>query len=105
MTRREDRQEASRRRAEEHLRRRKMKFWTFAIALGLYIGVPVLWYGAIEYGWVHPIRSPELNQAVHLMGLVSILVVLELYSRYRGWNLWGSSKKKSTPKASSVSTT
>ena len=83
-----------------------MKFWAFATALGLWVGVPVLWYGAIEFGWVNPIRNPEFNRALDLLGSVSLLVVLELYSRWRGWNLWGSwSKKKPAPKTSSVSTT
>ena len=103
MTRREDRQEASRQRAEEHLRRRKMKFWVFATALGLWVGVPVLWYGAIEFGWAHPIRNPELSRALDLLGSVSLLVVLELYSRWRGWNLWG--KKKQASKTPHASTT
>lgn len=106
MTRREDRREASRQRAEEHLRRRRRKFWVFAIALGLYVGVPVLRYGAIEFGWARPIQNPEFKSALNLMGSVSLLVLLELYSRWRGWNLWGNwSKKKQTPKTSSVSTT
>jgi uncharacterized BrkB/YihY/UPF0761 family membrane protein len=52
------------------------------LALGLYVVVPVLWYGAIEFGLVHPIHTPEFKNAVHMMGIITFLVFLTLYSQH-----------------------
>ncbi len=102
MTRREDRREVSRQRAEEHTRRRKVRFWAFFIALALYVGVPVLWYGAIEFGFVRPIKTPEFASALRWLSSGFLLVLIHLYLR---WSESSSQAKKKLKKESTVSTT
>src|SRR3989344_6415074 len=79
----EDRLERSKRRAEEYQRRRSTQKALFIAALCLYVVVPVLWYGAIEIGLVHPIRTPELRNALHMASLTTLLCILYLYLELR----------------------
>ncbi len=92
----EDRQERSRRRAEEYAKRRRMRLILLVTGLVTYVVVPLMWYGGVEFGWVHPIRTPEFKQALHIASLVLLLVILfllpEFYSRR-------SEGKKTVPKA------
>lgn len=76
MTRKEDRSEQSKRRAEEHRRRSRMRVALFTTAVTFYFVVPVLWYGAIEFGLIHPIRTLEFKNAVNYAGAVPLLVML-----------------------------
>ncbi len=66
------------------------------VALGLYVGVPVVWYGAVEFGLVHPIRTPEFKSALQMAGLVLLLVFLSLYTDHLSKSL---KKEERKPKA------
>ena len=62
MTRKEVREERSKQRAREH--RSLVRFYTAGLVVWimLLVGVPLVWYSALEYGLVQPIRSPELKK-------------------------------------------
>ncbi len=72
----EERQDRSRLRAEEHARRNRMRLILLITSLALYVLVPLLWYGAVEFGWVHPIQTPEFKQAINLASVALLLVIL-----------------------------
>ena len=75
MTTKEDRQERSRLRAEEHQRRRRARLMLLVASLAIYVVVPLLWYGGIEFGVIHPIRTLEFKSAVSMASLVLLLVI------------------------------
>ena|SRR3989344_4005152 len=73
----EERLERSRLRAEEHHRR---KVLMLIVVLFLYVVVPLLWYGAIEFGLAHPIRTPGLDSALSSARLLLLISILYLVS-------------------------
>jgi hypothetical protein len=106
MTRREERLEKSRKRAEEHQRRRKTRLRLLIAAGALYIVVPLLWYGAIEFGVIEPIRTPEFKSAVNVAALIVLLVILNLIPEFYLGQRWTDRKKKqASPSSSSEVTT
>jgi len=77
MTHKIDRAERSKQRAIEHQQedRRRRLIRYFALVLFLAFGVPLLWYSAVEFGLVQPIRTPELQRYLGLaQGLLYIAV-------------------------------
>jgi uncharacterized metal-binding protein len=75
----EERAEKSRLRAEEHQRRKRNKMFLFIAGIVLYAVVPLLWNGAVEFGWVKPIRNPEFLNSLQVARLVAIgLIVFNL---------------------------
>lgn len=72
----EERAERSRLRAEEYQRRKRTRTLLVLAALALYVVVPLLWNGAVEFGWVNPIRTPELQNSLRLAGIVLSCFVL-----------------------------
>lgn len=85
MTRREERLERSRRRAEEHQRRRRIRLRIFVVSLTLYTVVPLLWYGGVEFGLVHPIRTPEFQRAASWGCLILCGIWLSLLGDAFSW--------------------
>jgi hypothetical protein len=70
----DERAERSRLRAEQYERRRRTKAILVIAALVIYVVVPLLWNGAIEFGLVHPIRTPEFKSALSLAGTALLIV-------------------------------
>ena len=105
MTRKEERLEKSRQRAEEHQRRRKIRLALFVAAVVLYVVTPLLWYGAIEFGLVYPIRTPEFKSAVNLAALVLIGTVLYLMPEFLPIRRRCEKEKPARPPFSSEATT
>ncbi len=48
----------------------------FVVGLVLYVVVPLLWNGAVEFGWVQPIRTPEFQSSLRLAGLVALALIV-----------------------------
>lgn len=71
----EERAEQSRMRAAEHQRRKRMRMLLLIVGLILYVAVPLLWNGAVEFGWVQPIRTPEFQSSVRLAGVVAMFLI------------------------------
>ena len=105
MTRREERLERARQRAEEYRRKRKLRLTLFLSALALYVLVPLMWYGAIEFGLVRPIRTPEFKSAVSLASIVVLLVILHFLPEFYWKKQGDKDKKKAETQTSSPVTT
>ncbi len=59
------------------------------------IGVPVIIYGAVEFGWMHPIQTEELKEALHMMELVSTLSAIYLVGNLGfGQKIWHTDPKE-----------
>ena len=88
----EERAEQSRLRAIEHQRRKRTRMLLFVVGIVLYVVVPLLWNGAVEFGWVQPIRTPEFQSSLRLASLVALCFIV--------FNLWdvviGDRKEKTT---------
>jgi DMSO/TMAO reductase YedYZ heme-binding membrane subunit len=78
MSTREARLERARQRAEEHQQKRKIRFRLMMTALFLYVVVPLIWNGAIEFGFARPIQTPEFKYYLNLVSLLAILTILFL---------------------------
>ncbi len=87
MTHSTDRQERSRQRSIEHQRKRRNTYIVFAVALFFYVGVPILWYGAIEYGWVHAPETTEFKSSLDKAKPILFLVVLYSTIRFLEYQL------------------
>ena len=72
----EERIEQGRLRAAEHQRRKRTRMLLFIGGVVLYVLVPLLWNGAVEFGWIHPIRTPEFRSSVELAGLVGLGLII-----------------------------
>jgi hypothetical protein len=72
----EERAEQSRLRAAEHQRRKRTRMLLFIGGIVLYVLIPLLWNGAVEFGWIHPIRTPEFRSSVQLAGLVGLALII-----------------------------
>lgn len=81
LSRAERKAKLSRIRSQEYQHRKKVDMTVFWTALFLYIGVPLLWYGAIEFGWIRPIDNPDFKSAVWRAGSVIFLIILWYTSR------------------------
>jgi hypothetical protein len=58
-------------------------------------GVPVLLYGAVELGWMHPIQTPKLERALSMMNSVCFIAAVYLVGNLRyGWQVWHSDPKE-----------
>lgn len=82
MTRKEDREASSFVRSVEYRRKRKRNAIILVIAIVLYVGIPLLWYGAIEFGYAHPIQTQEFKSALSLASLVVLLVLVGAYTKH-----------------------
>ena len=76
------RKERSSLRAAEHQRGLRLRSTIMFSALAIYVLVPLLWYGAVEFGLVHPIRTSEFNNALHFAGSTLFLVFILLFSDF-----------------------
>ena|SRR3990167_4981313 len=92
----QERLEHSRLRAEEHHCRKRFRTRLFVAVLATYVLVPLLWYGAVEFGLIHPIRTPEFKDAVNSAGIVVLLLILYLYSDLRKFGDSADKKKEKT---------
>ena len=72
----EERVEQSRLRSEEHQRRKRTRMLLLLVGTALYVVVPLLWNGAVEFGWVQPIRTPEFQSSLRLVGLVALALIV-----------------------------
>lgn len=97
----EDRQQRSQQRAEEYSRRKKLRFILFVAGLSLYVGVPLLWYGAVEFGWVRPIQTPEFKNALSVASAVLLLAIIFLFPEHYPWGILGKNKETGTTKLAS----
>jgi DMSO/TMAO reductase YedYZ heme-binding membrane subunit len=88
----EEQQARNKLRAMEHQMRRRTKWTLLALAIGIYVVVPLLWYGAVEFGLVRPIQTPEFKNALSLASIVLLTSALLLYTDLRGF--LGSREKK-----------
>ncbi len=81
MTRAEKRAMLSLMRSEEYKRRKRMDLTIFWLAFFLGVVVPLLWYGAIEYGMIPPIKTEEFKHAVEISSLIISFVFILYASR------------------------
>lgn len=95
MTRREIRSERSRQRAEEYRRKKRLRLVLLSVGIGLYALVPVLWYGAVEFGLVRPIRTTEFKNSLQFTSLVLFLLILYFLPDF--WQKRTSREKKAPP--------
>lgn len=65
MTHSNDKAERSRQRSEQHQSKDRLVWIMLGIASFCYLIVPILWHGAIEYGWIHAPTSEGFKSAVH----------------------------------------
>ena len=71
-----ERAEQSRLRAAEHQRRKRTRMLLFISGVVTYVLIPLLWNGAVEFGWIHPIRTPEFRNSVQLAALVCLGLII-----------------------------
>lgn len=76
MTREEKRAKQGRIRSAEYQRQKRADLRIFWTSVFLFAGVPILWYGAVEFGLVHPIQTTDFKSAVRQGGTVVLLVML-----------------------------
>ena len=82
----EERLERSKQRAIQHQLYRRRRLMLIAVAGFLYVVVPVLWYGAVEFGLVRQIRTPEFSNAISsARSLCFIILCFGLLDFYRDW--------------------
>jgi len=55
----------------------------FTTAAVIYVLAPLLWYGAIEFGYIQPIRTPEFKHATNVASLALLMVIL-----YHSTEVW-----------------
>lgn len=77
-----ERLERSRQRAQEYHRRRRIRLTILAVAVVLYVVVPLLWYGGVEFGLVHAIQTPEFKDALSTARGAVLCIVLVLMSDF-----------------------
>jgi hypothetical protein len=92
VTRREERAERSRQRAAEYQRRKRKRNTIFLIALGLFAGVPLIWYGCVEFGLVRPLWNQDFKESLKLAEIVLLFLMLRFFPEYP-------SERKKNPKA------
>ena len=82
MSRSENRQVRSQTRSAEYWRRRRNDNIILALATFLVFVVPVFYYGAIEYGWIHRPMLPEFKNSLWYVGAIGFLYFLQQVSKY-----------------------
>jgi hypothetical protein len=70
------RQERSRQRAEAYSRTRRARIRLSIAAVILYVVVPLVWNGCVEFGWVHPIRTAEFSESLLMVRFVLISIIV-----------------------------
>jgi len=81
MTRREERAEEGRKRAEAHQKRRRLYAWVLGVSAFLYVGVPVLWNGAVEFGLVQQIQNAEFKKSLSLLSAVLLFIIATSFGK------------------------
>ena len=82
MTRSEDRQDRSRQRSREYVRKRRTNAIVLGVATFLYVGVPVLWNGAVEFGYVQPIKSQSFKSSLVIASFIIIYIMIRTFINY-----------------------
>ncbi len=80
-TRSEERKQRSMERAIQNRRKRQWQIRAFALTVVLFVGVPLLWYSALEYGLVKPIQNPGLDKYLNLAHIAILILGLYLYGQ------------------------
>lgn len=91
-------EERSKLRAEEHQHRRRIRVLLLIVALTLYVVVPLLWDGAVEFGWVHPIRTPEFQRSLSVASGTLLVLIFLLASEFLESRILSSRKEPEKPK-------
>ena len=79
-----------------------MQITLFSVTLALYVGVPLLWYGGVEFGLVRPIQTPEFKSALQSAGLILLILVCFLAGRVLRQLEHREEKRKADPKAQPI---